>query len=97
MGKIYLIHLDRPFQEKVSHYIGYTDREVEQRLQDHKNGRGARLLNAVNKAKISYIVVRIWEDVDKYFERKLKKQKNSKRFCPVCNPQKYIRRGLNGS
>lgn len=38
-----------------------------------------------NQLRIKYKVVRIWKNKNKDFERYIKKQKNTKRYCPICN------------
>jgi hypothetical protein len=38
----------------------------------------------VMQAGIEFKIVRIWDDVDRDFERKLKKRKNAKYLCPNC-------------
>ena len=90
MGYVYLICFDEKYHH-AKHYVGYAEEGIEQRLERHKRGNGSRLLRAVKEAGIDFNIVRVWKDVDRYFERKLKRQKNSKRFCPVCN--KKFRRG----
>ena len=59
MSKVYLIHFSEKFQNKCQHYLGYTEKEVEERLNTHKSGNGTRLLRAVNKTNINYEIVRI--------------------------------------
>jgi hypothetical protein len=84
---IYLIHFDNPFHH-ARHYIGFCeDGNIDSRLARHKAGNGSRLIRALNKAGIDYSIVRIWPDGDRNMERKLKNQKNSKRFCPVCREE----------
>ena len=56
------------------------------RLDRHRAGNGAKLLKAANIAGINYQLVRLWSGANRDFERKLKRQKHSKRFCPQCNP-----------
>lgn len=89
MATVYLIHLDRPLAH-AKHYIGYTSFEdINQRLQRHKSGDGAKILNACNLKGITYSIVRTWECEDcqsaRSLEVHLKRQKHSARYCPVCN------------
>lgn len=84
MPHVYLIH----FEEKLhhaGHYLGYS-RILTTRIWLHKTNQGARLLKAVNEAGIPWRVVRTWVVDDQELERMLKNQKNSPRFCPICNP-----------
>jgi predicted GIY-YIG superfamily endonuclease len=88
MCKVYLIHFDKPLAH-AQHYLGYTASDsVEQRLARHKSSDGARILRACNLVNISYAIVKTW-DCDTWrsarsLERKLKRQHNAKRLCPVC-------------
>lgn len=86
MGTIYLIHLSRPYKH-ARHYLGYTN-YLRERINHHKNGTGARLLQVVNAAGIGWRVVRTWKG-SRDLERKLKKRKESPNLCPVCNPDGY--------
>lgn len=86
---IYLIHFEHEYKG-TRHYLGYTEAEtVDARLERHRASRGARLLQVLNDNNINYDVVRTWPG-DRRLERKLKKQKNARRFCPICNPKKYM-------
>jgi predicted GIY-YIG superfamily endonuclease len=87
-GKVYLIHFDRPLgnldnpRGQARHYLGYTD-DLDARLEAHRRGRGARLMEVVAEAGIGWRVARTWEG-DRELERKLKRRKNSPRLCPIC-------------
>lgn len=85
MGTVYLIHFDRPLGH-ARHYVGWTEDLVE-RIRQHDRGNGARLMAAVTEAGIRWNVVRTWDDVDRHFERRLKRQKNTHRFCPICHEE----------
>lgn len=80
----YLIHFDENFKH-ARHYSGYT-LDLEKRLNEHRAGRGAKLLKAVNGAGIGWRVVRVWLD-GRGREKFIKRCKNNPRFCPVCNPK----------
>lgn len=81
---VYLIHFDKKYRH-AEHYIGYS-KDLGFRIECHREGSGAKLLRAVNKAGIPWNVVRTWRVDGQGFERQLKNQKHSARFCPVCNP-----------
>jgi predicted GIY-YIG superfamily endonuclease len=86
---VYLIHFDRAYHH-ARHYIGYTALEtVEERIARHRSGRGARLLDVVTAAGISWRVVKTWEFPNvaaaKQKEKSLKGHSGT-RYCPVCNP-----------
>lgn len=83
---VYLIH----FHEKLhhaQHYIGSADAGLVRRIKQHRNGSGAKILEALNQKGIKYSVVRTWEGGVK-LERKLKRWKKAKQLCPICNPDK---------
>ena len=84
MGTIYLIHFTEHL-EHAGHYIGYTARDLEDRIADHLTGRGAKLMAAVVAAGISFEVVRTWQG-DAVLEQRLKNLGGAARLCPVCNP-----------
>ena len=44
-GTVYLLHFATPFKH-ARHYVGYTT-DLEQRIEEHRTGRGARLLAVV--------------------------------------------------
>lgn len=88
---VYLIHFNEPYitesGRKVQHYIGFTSLTLEQRLSRHKGNDGAKLLRAVNARGITYNVVRTWKDGTLQTERELKRSRNHKQHCPLCNPK----------
>jgi len=81
MGLVYLLHFDAPYKQ-ARHYIGFSD-NLEQRLRDHRGGRGSKLMHAVCKAGITFRVARTWEG-DRHLERRLHRRKNSAQLCPIC-------------
>lgn len=85
---VYLIHFEEKYHHS-RHYIGFVDGKedrLKSRIEYHRAGRGSKLLKAVAQALINFKVVRVWRDGDRNFERKLKNNKKSSRFCPICNP-----------
>ncbi len=85
MGCVYLIHFDRPYKH-AKHYLGYVSgdkKNVDRRLEKHRSGTGARLMEIVVDAGITFSVSRVWENVDRHFERRLK-QRGKGRICPSC-------------
>jgi predicted GIY-YIG superfamily endonuclease len=80
---VYLIH----FSEKLhhaQHYIGFVDKNLDQRIKKHRSNKGAKLLMAVNNEGIPWEVVRVWEDGNRELERRLKNRKKSRCICPIC-------------
>jgi predicted GIY-YIG superfamily endonuclease len=86
MGTVYLIHFEKPYKH-ARHYLGFSE-DADARLVQHQNGNGARLLQVVKQAGINYNIVRLWENKDRHFERRLKNWKKSKQLCPVCKREK---------
>jgi predicted GIY-YIG superfamily endonuclease len=83
---VYLFHFDSKLSH-AQHYCGYTESfRADDRLEQHMNGTGAKIMKAVAEASISWLIARIWPHGDRDFERHLKNSKNLKRVCPVCNP-----------
>lgn len=83
---VYMLHFDRPISpdHTAQHYIGSTD-HLNQRLREHREGKGARLTQVANERGIGYQVVRIWRG-GRGYERYLKSKKCGPRMCPVCTP-----------
>jgi hypothetical protein len=85
-GTVYLLHFESPYHH-ARHYLGWTAAEsVDARLKRHLAGDGAILLRYVVDAGINVSVVRTWPG-GRTAERALKKQHNTPRLCPICNPQ----------
>jgi predicted GIY-YIG superfamily endonuclease len=80
-GTVYLIHFDTPLHH-ARHYLGWTT-DLEARLEAHRQGNGARLMEVITEAGITWKLARTWEG-GRELERHLKRQKNSPRFCPIC-------------
>ena len=80
---VYLLHFDRPYKH-ARHYLGSSD-DVPARIEAHRRGNGARLMEVVTAAGISFHLARVW-DGGREEERRLKAQHNSPRLCPICNP-----------
>lgn len=89
---VYLLHFNKKFHH-AQHYIGFTD-NLNDRIKRHEAGDGAKIIAAIIRNKITFFVARIWPDGDRKFERKLKRFKKAKRFCPAC---KSIPDKLNGA
>jgi predicted GIY-YIG superfamily endonuclease len=81
---VYLLHFKKPIHH-AQHYLGSAD-DVAERIERHRRGSGARLTQVVVESGIEMELARTWEG-GRTKERELKRQKNSPRFCPVCNPE----------
>ncbi len=80
---VYLLHFSEPYKH-ARHYLGYSA-DVPARLERHSLGRGARLVEVILAAGITFELVRTW-DGDRKLERRLHKRGGS-RLCPICNPK----------
>lgn len=84
---VYLIHFDEPLSH-AKHYVGSTE-HVRERLTNHANGRGSRILRYLHAQRLHWTLARMLvcnRGQARYIERRLKDQKNSPEFCPICNP-----------
>jgi len=80
---IYILHFSRPLFH-AQHYIGYTGAaDMEERMQRHRSGRGAKIMKAVFEAGIDVEIAAILPG-DRTEERRLHRQGNTKRICPLC-------------
>lgn len=83
MGKLYLIHLDPPFKH-AAHYLGYTSRaDVEDRVAEHRAGRGANMLRHAVASGSSLTIARVWMGKTRKNERSLK-GRSLRPLCPHC-------------
>lgn len=82
---VYLLCFAEKYQH-AQHYIGFVDggeEELQSRLQHHRTGTGARLMQVVSEAGIDFKLARTWPDGDRNFERRLKNMKKSSQYCPI--------------
>jgi predicted GIY-YIG superfamily endonuclease len=80
-GVVYLLHFARPYRH-ARHYTGWT-RDLAHRLAQHETGAGARLLQVVHDAGITWRLARLWPG-DRRRERAIKRQGGASRLCPLC-------------
>lgn len=88
---LYLLHFDRPLSH-AQHYLGFTE-DLETRLRLHANPDGSsnhRLMQVIHQEGISFVLARAWTG-DRNAERKLKRRKEGRRLCPLCNPRAHRR------
>jgi hypothetical protein len=83
-GTVYLIHFARPLAH-ARHYLGWTAISLAERIEQHRAGRGARLLQVITAAGIPFEVVRTWPG-GRPLERRLKDGHQAPRLCPLCSP-----------
>jgi predicted GIY-YIG superfamily endonuclease len=80
-GTVYLLHLDPPVKH-ARHYTGWTS-NLEERLEAHRSGRGARLMEVVKEAGGTFRVARTWPG-SRDLERAIKDRKEAPKLCPEC-------------
>lgn len=80
---VYLIHFKHKLHH-AGHYVGFS-KCLDFRIAAHREGTGAKLIRAINRLRIPWMVVRTWRVDGQGFERYIKNQKHSARFCPLCN------------
>lgn len=88
MGIVYLLHLNSPLAH-ARHYVGYSTNghTLKRRLAHHERGTAnCSFTNALHEKGIGFTLARTIKDVDRNFERQLKKTHNTVRYCPICNP-----------
>ena len=65
---------------KVQHWT----RDLPARLEEHRRGQGARLMQAIRAAGIGFTLARTWEGTTREREDSLKHRGSARRFCPKC-------------
>lgn len=85
-GYVYLIHFHQKYRH-AAHYLGSCV-SLDSRLAAHRAGNGARLMEVITAAGISWEVARIWRcdspEEARLLERRLKHWRGSGQFCPTC-------------
>lgn len=81
VGTVYILHFDQPYYH-ARHYVGWSGNVIE-RVNSHLIGRGSKLVNAVVKSGIDFQIAATF-DGTRADERRIKKMKNTKRYCPLC-------------
>jgi predicted GIY-YIG superfamily endonuclease len=83
-GTIYLLHFSQPCYH-ARHYTGWTPNLAE-RLAAHSHGNGARLIEVISRAGISFILARTTTGT-RARERAIKNAGGQVRYCPICTPK----------
>jgi predicted GIY-YIG superfamily endonuclease len=93
-GTIYLIHLDTPYKH-ARHDLGWTT-NLDARLHAHREGQGARLMEVITAAGITWRLARTWPG-GRDRERAIKNRHEAPRLCPECSvPPRPVRTGRAG-
>jgi predicted GIY-YIG superfamily endonuclease len=79
---IYLLHFSKPYRH-AKHYIGFT-KDLPARLEAHASGKGARLLEVITEAGLTFQLARTWKGTRKT-ERRIKNRGGAARICPLCD------------
>jgi hypothetical protein len=87
-GSVYLLHFEPGLpvtgNRIARHYLGFAERDIDARIAQHLRPQGSPLVAAVIAAGGSVTLERIWTDVDRGFERRLKRRHETPRLCPRC-------------
>ena len=93
-GVVYLLHFGHAYRHAL-HYLGWTERPLEERLAEHLKGRpygsplvaiAAEQAGVTNVEELARWVVAT-KPGDRYEERRLKRRGSHRRVCPVCRAQ----------
>jgi predicted GIY-YIG superfamily endonuclease len=86
---VYLLHFE-PRYRHAGHYLGYAD-DVLRRVHEHRTGvSGVKLTESATAAGCVMMLVRVWKEKSRKFERSLKGYRNAgrtgslARICPAC-------------
>ena len=85
LGTVYLFHFDERY-EHAGHYTGWAE-DLDRRQAQHQAGGGARLIEVITQAGITFRLARVWPGVTRARERQLKRQGGASRRCPICLDQ----------
>jgi predicted GIY-YIG superfamily endonuclease len=95
-GTVYLLHFDQAVAGHARHYTGWAS-DLDARLEDHRQGRGARLMEVVRERGIGWHLARTWEGT-RTRERAIKARSEGPRLCPDCTSHpKPVTRGRSAS
>jgi len=85
---VYLLSITPPLAH-ARHYVGWCeDGREDDRLARHIAGRGARILEAAVAAGCKIARVHLWHGATRTFERRLKRRRDTAKWCPCCNQRK---------
>jgi predicted GIY-YIG superfamily endonuclease len=79
---VYLIHFHTRYRH-AGHYTGWAA-NVARRVEEHRAGKGSRLMEVITAAGIEWELARVWPGEDRRKERRLKRSGAASRYCPVC-------------
>ena len=84
IGIVYIIHFSRKLAH-AGHYVGWVKNNLETRLEKHRKGTGARLLQVLKEKGISWEVALVLNG-NRKLERAIKKRHYGRiaKICPIC-------------
>lgn len=85
-GTVYLLHFSEKYHH-AGHYLGFAE-DFENRLEQHRNGHGARLTQVIAGVGIEFECVRTWDKETRSFERQLKNRHDARSLCPNCRQER---------
>ena len=98
MAHVYLLHFSKPLAH-ARHYCGYTPNGVQERLDKHRNGTGARLTQVACDSGIELILARTWEFDHEHDarvkERRMKNTHNLEHYCPICRAERRCKHEMS--
>lgn len=83
-GWLYLIHIDRPVGSGAQHYLGWSADPDRRLNEDHRKGRGARLLRVAVRAGVVFDIARRWPNKTRADESAMKRRGHLPQHCPQC-------------
>lgn len=99
VGQVYLLHflgsgLGHGSQANVRHYCGWAE-NAEARIAQHMKGTSrARIMEVAHERGVEFTVAKVWDNVAREFERKLKNSGGLSRHCPICKAEGTDRASL---
>lgn len=96
MSYVFLLHFDRPVnaERPARHYLEFTSRRIEDRVNDHRSGfeyRTVPIMWAAYQRGIGFTVARVWSNATKADEKRLRDLHDNPALCPLCNPALGLR------
>lgn len=94
MGVLYMLEFEQPLgndKHQAKYYLGYTAKQLADRLREHATGQGACITAALVAKGIGFKCVLVIPNRTRTLERKLKNRKSHKRVL-----ESYLKRGYTG-
>jgi predicted GIY-YIG superfamily endonuclease len=79
---VYLLHFERPHSGRMQHYIGFTRDDLDQRLENHRQGGASATTKAAVNQEIRFTLARTWSGTPK-LKREIK-DRGPVNYCPAC-------------